>query len=394
VAKATTEPATVAKATTEPATAAKATTEPATVAKATTEPGTVAKATTEPATVAKGTIEPATVAKATTEPATAAKATTEQATAAKVSADQTITAEVSIDQTITAKVSTENSPSGHTVTLEPPPTNTPTPSPVPITVNETTPIPEDITSVELDGSGTIKGETQLILESITVTTDSTILAENLTVSNRLELRGSSILRSAPGHKIEIAHEILDIVVISDTTTLPKLDLGDIGSNYMLLPQSVTIDLSEFNKEEKETFSKEIISGRTLSNCEAWKAKTTLTDTENFFLQCETIPESNLLSGEIIALVVKGKPKAPVVVSHTPQVSADAPNAPPPSSKKLSGGAIAGIVIAVLAVVVVAGVAVYYYVRRQNLKPQASEASSASSSTQEDTERVQPSHTSL
>jgi hypothetical protein len=216
-------------------------------------------------------------------------------------------------------------------------------------VNGTQEIDSSEKFVSLNGSGLIQaagGAAQIELFDVTVRHGANITAVGLVIEQRLALQGGSQLAAVDGGNITLLPDVT-IEVAAVYQQLPKLDLGNVGINYSVVPSELRIDIPEGTvaHEELEAFSRPVISGRTL-NCQQWKLKVALSDEANFQVECETTGSGGrLLALPEVSLVIKGKKK-------------QAPSATTPAGHD-SGhqtaiivGVCAGVVVVVVIVLVV------------------------------------------
>jgi hypothetical protein len=202
--------------------------------------------------------------------------------------------------------------------------------------------------VIFSGTGTIvppaPGET-IDLIDVTIPPASNIQATGLVIEQRLALQGSGQLAAVEGDHITLRADVT-IEIAAESKEIPKLDLGTVGAAGTAIPSEVIIDIPEGTvaAADVETFSRPVISGRTL-NCEQWKPKVILTDPEHFEIHCETTASGGkLLDLDEKSLVIKGKKK-----QETPT-----PNNSDKDSLPYIIGGVGGavVVIAVIIVVVV------------------------------------------
>jgi hypothetical protein len=182
-----------------------------------------------------------------------------------------------------------------------------------------------------------------------------IIASGLEIHQRIELWGAAVLIPAFGEIVDLSDGI-ELVIVANKTEIPRLEIGNVG-NYSVVPSGVRIDVNELELGVVGINGKAIIVAETL-NCEDWKAKAILSDSERFELEC-------LTSGNVVSFVLrevrerspsKELPDVTVAIlnsrSQTPQ--------PEEGDPKLFLGLtqkeliIAGVVI-VVAIVLIAGV---------------------------------------
>jgi hypothetical protein len=137
--------------------------------------------------------------------------------------------------------------------------------------------PAEIASAEtmpvLEGSGLVYGQdgdlrAELTFTSVVIAAGAHITAEEVTVENSLELRNSAVLEPQTADKIQLRSGIALKFSGQDPGTLPRLDLGAIGSEHDVVPSTIEISITELPNEIGEQL---IVQGRRLGNCEEWKA---------------------------------------------------------------------------------------------------------------------------
>lgn len=198
--------------------------------------------------------------------------------------------------------------------------------------------------VVLNGSGTIRpaGES-ITLTDVIIPAGSIIYAENLEISTSLRLHGDSALGAVSGSLIRLENESVSLVLEAENARVPTLNLGNIGADYTIVPQSIRV-LWLSPEVERTT----LVSGRTLTNCEQWRVLTQL-DVEGFTTECVTVSAARLLadadSNPEIALVL-------VPIKATEEKS-DSGNV----------GAIVGGVVGGLVVLAAIGVGVFFLMKK-------------------------------
>jgi hypothetical protein len=167
---------------------------------------------------------------------------------------------------------------------------------------------DDHTEITFYGSGTIAelGGGNLVLPNLVITGEADIVGSNLVLPGQLRLERNGKLQPDDGGLIELRNST-EITFVGKGDELPFLSLGDIGSTYSVIPALViNIDVAG---RDFSGYSRPVISGRDISNCEEWIAAVTLNDTEHFEVVCES---STVSGGRLQAdntetqLVVKSK----------------------------------------------------------------------------------------
>jgi hypothetical protein len=148
---------------------------------------------------------------------------------------------------------------------------------------------------------------ELWLTVVTIQPGADLVAKGLVVQNFLQLEVGAKLFAAPLDQIDLGADIEIRFSSPSATKLPSLDLGDIGDAYAVVPALRNVEIS--SGDIPSDLHQPIVQGKTLSNCESWKAKVKgLPDGAE--AQCETIAasaKSLLGGGEVIGLfVVKSK----------------------------------------------------------------------------------------
>jgi hypothetical protein len=130
-------------------------------------------------------------------------------------------------------------------------------------------------------------------------------------------------------------------------TLPQLNLGEIGTNYTLVPAEISVEVPAGGLG---TAAHELIWGNTLENCEDWKGKVRFVGAGHFEAICTTqsMGGGRLLAGEVKALVIRGES------SGTEE------------TKTRIVPIVIGVVAGVVVVGVVIGVAVWLRKRKQGM----------------------------
>jgi hypothetical protein len=216
--------------------------------------------------------------------------------------------------------------------------------------------------VILEGVGKIVPEDgqSLFLGEVVISEGAAITAEGLAVSKQITMSGKSSLGAVEGGSIQLFNATV-IEFQAASQVLPSLNLGLIGEVYNIVPQTLKVDPPRgLGVVEVEGFSHPVVSGTTLSNCEAWRAKLELSSA-SFTSECVTETGGRLLAGEKISLVIKGRP-APT--SSPTASSSETDGSTGGLSGGLSGGAIAGIVVGAVVVVGVAAVGVFLVIRKK------------------------------
>jgi hypothetical protein len=210
-------------------------------------------------------------------------------------------------------------------------------------------------SIILTGTGKIiafPGE-ELVFREVTITPDTAISAEGLTVISRLTVLGKGSLSATAGTRIELPNRTVVIEMYAQGKDCPRLNLGDIGSDYSIVPKEFKIGLpAELTPEELRTFSHPLVVGSTLSNCGEWNKRLKLTSS-SFRSECVSGTGARLLS-EAKSLVIKG-------------ISATSTHQELTSTDGLSGGAIAGIAVGSVAGAGSIGAAAFVLIRRRKKK---------------------------
>jgi hypothetical protein len=149
----------------------------------------------------------------------------------------------------------------------------------------------------------------VVLLDVTVAEDAVVTARDLRITQNLQMAGNSSLAAAAGSEIVITDGETVISMAAKGVHLPVLDLGEIGSNYRLLPGKLTVTApSGLSSAERESFRHGLISGETLSNCEDWKEALKIVGT-GFEAECGSPSGARLLaaSGDVLTLFIKGVP---------------------------------------------------------------------------------------
>lgn len=221
--------------------------------------------------------------------------------------------------------------------------------------------------VEFRESGEIipaSGETSIELAYVYISSGSQVVATNVTVKRQLVMEDGASLSAKPGPGSKITFEEgVRILMQAKGAKMPFLDLGDIGSNYKIVPEIISIiPTFDTNSMDAEAWPQVLVSGATLSNCNEWLERANLSDTQNFELMCNnTAPAVRLLGGgDVISLLIKRRR------------GGSGPD------DGLGTGATIGIVIGGIAAVAIAAVVVVFVLRRGNKKVSSSSVDSGSS----------------
>jgi hypothetical protein len=212
----------------------------------------------------------------------------------------------------------------------------------------------------LDGSGVISGEdndkspVELRFTSVVVAPGAKITADNVTVESFLELRDSAVLEPNPLDKIQLKSDVTLKFSGNTPETLPRFDLGIIGSDYAVVPSTIEIVIADSPGEVPDQQHQLIVKGRTLGNCDEWKVK--LTGLPNSLEgRCEivTSPGAKLaaIDDEIGLFLVKKQGNDN-------------------NDDELDVGLIVGIVIAAVVVIVAVAVGVVIFLKKRKGKVEA------------------------
>jgi hypothetical protein len=93
------------------------------------------------------------------------------------------------------------------------------------------------TIVNLTGIGTVKPPTPdatIELVDVTISAGSDITASHLVVADRIALEGNGQLAATEGDQITL-HQGVTIEVAAVHQQLPRLDLGNVGEHYDVVP---------------------------------------------------------------------------------------------------------------------------------------------------------------
>jgi hypothetical protein len=116
-----------------------------------------------------------------------------------------------------------------------------------------------------DGTGAIQ---PLILKDLVVVPGSEVKGGQLRIKSSLDLTGKSVLSPlSDNDKIELDDKQVEIVIRAREEDFPRLNLGEIGDEYKILPKSVEIDCSVAHLVGDGTWT--LIEGNSLSNCAEW-----------------------------------------------------------------------------------------------------------------------------
>ncbi|OHS95544.1 hypothetical protein TRFO_10430 [Tritrichomonas foetus] len=221
--------------------------------------------------------------------------------------------------------------------------------------------PEDVPkNIELESkkdesiSIGVKGGKEMMIDSLKVNTDTTVVADNLVISKKLEISGNTILKAADDSKIEIIDDVTELSFNSVNKIFPLLDVGVIGSDYSKTPKML-----EINLYENISYTVAIVRGRTL-NCVDWinKARINGIFAKDVSLVCFYPPPDskvrNLLDDNLPhESIIQIKPNEPILPFTNNQ------------TKPFPVGGIVGIVVGV-AVVIIVAVFIFCFCKRNTI----------------------------
>jgi hypothetical protein len=235
--------------------------------------------------------------------------------------------------------------------------------------------------VRVQGSGVLQMPAEPI-DNLTIEDGSDIRAKNMSLGKVFEMEGNANCSADENDQIKVSNGQTKMKFTSRGPALPRLDLGNIGSTYNILPASLQVDITEerIPENERSNYTRELIRGTTLSNCEQWI--TIIANTPNHFtFYCENVSPAYLLAGETRALKIKYQPTE----ASAPATQEESP--PPDGDDGLGAGAIAGIAIAAVVVVVaIVGGIIYVKKKKTNSKNPSSSSSASASDSSETGER--------
>jgi hypothetical protein len=124
--------------------------------------------------------------------------------------------------------------------------------------------------VEIRGAGVLKAiaDFPLRVADLIVAPNAQIVAAGLVVETGIELKGNCSL--AASDVITLRERVNLVFDVEEIREAPVLDLGEIGAPYRIVPNRLTVNWREAPTKVSEP--QLIVAGRTLGNCEDWKAK--------------------------------------------------------------------------------------------------------------------------
>jgi hypothetical protein len=203
--------------------------------------------------------------------------------------------------------------------------------------------------------GSSSPTTQLWLTVLTIEPEAQLIGKDLVVQTSLRLESGARLAAAPLDKITLVPGVELEFHCDNLEELPHLDLGDIGENYSVVPSLLKVVINSSSSDEVH---KPLVQGRTLSNCDQWKAKVEGLPRE-YEAQCEPVSSSGqslLANGPVIGLfIVNSAPEPTKAVRDDGGSNAGG---------GLGIGVIVGIVIGAVVVIGVAVGAIWFFVLRK------------------------------
>jgi hypothetical protein len=215
--------------------------------------------------------------------------------------------------------------------------------------------------VLLSGAGDLKtspGEVLRVADLI-VAPRAEIVATALVVESFLDLQGDCSLQAADDSKITLREDVSLIFTADTIAETPVLRLGNIGTDYDVVPRQLAVNLSTQSGASLAA-PRLLVSGKTLDNCPKWKELLDPTLPGGLVGACRDVPAA--ASGRRL----QDEPAAPKEVGLYVETQAK-----PPTKKS---DTVVIVVVVVVVVVVVIGVAVGIFLFLRNKGSAASSSS--------------------